>query len=230
MTGEPLPYLLRTDGMITVLLFLCLLLVAYTLSYGRKHLARQLKSIFTNRERGSLFDDATSEDMRYTLLMLFHSCTVWGICAYHYFSYTTPRLFQHLPHSLLLVAFVGSMALLLLAKCFAYQFVNWIFFDKARNTVWITSYYNIAVWSGFLLLPVLLLIVYFDLSFQSSLYLVGFVMVFAKITLFFKCFSNFFNNFHGTFHLILYLCTLEILPDILLWKSIVTTNKLFIQY
>lgn len=230
MKGESLPYLLRADWMITVLLFLCLILVSYVFSHGRKHLLAQLKGFVSNRERGSLFDDATSDDVRYTFLLVAHACLLMGLCVYNYFATTTPQLFQLYSHGLLLAVFVGCMALLLGFKCLAYAFVNWVFFDKIRNSVWMAAYYNVTAWTGFLLLPVILLIVYFDLSFQSSLYLVGAVLFFAKITLFFKCFSNFFNNFYGSFHLILYLCTLEILPDILLWKSIVKTNDFLIQY
>ncbi|MBO4999387.1 MAG: DUF4271 domain-containing protein [Bacteroidaceae bacterium] len=230
MTGESLPYLLRADWMITLLLFLCLVLVSYVFSNGRKHLLSQLKGFVTNRDRNSLFDEVTTEDIRYTFLLIFHTCVLLGLCIYNYFANTQPELFQIYPHYVLLAVFVGCMVALFLIKCLVYSFVNWIFFDKVRNTVWMTSFYNVTIWSGFLLLPVILLIVYFDLSFQSSLYLIGCVLVFVKITLFFKCFRNFFNNFYGSFHLILYLCTLEILPDILLWKSIVSVNKLFIQY
>ncbi len=230
MKGESLPYLLRADWMITVLLFLCLVLVSYVFSHGRKHLLAQLKGFVAHRERGSLFDDATTEDVRYTFLLILHTCVLLGLCIYNYFANALPRLFDVYSHYVLLLFFVGCMVLLFFLKCLAYAFVNWVFFDKIRNSVWMASYYNVTIWTGFLLLPVILLIVYFDLSFQSSLYLVGTVLFFAKITLFFKCFSNFFNNFYGSFHLILYLCTLEILPDILLWKSIVKTNDFLIQY
>ena len=230
MSGESLPYLLRADWMITTILFMCLLLVSYVFSQGRKHLLLQLKSFVSNRERGSLFDDVTTDDVRYTFLLVSHACLLMGLCVYNYFANTTPQLFQLYSHGGLLAVFVGCIALLLGFKWLAYTFVNWIFFDKMRNSVWMSAYFNVIIWSGFLMLPVILLIVYFDLSFQTSLYLAGFVLLLAKITLFFKCFSNFFGNFHGLFHLILYLCTLEILPDILLWKSIVLANKLFIQY
>lgn len=230
MKGESLPYLLRADGMITVLLFLCLVLVSYVFSRGRKHLLSQLKGFVTNRERGSLFDDATTEDIRYTFLLFFHTCVLLGLCVYYYYANTLPELFYRYSHYLLLAVFVGSIVLLFFLKCLAYTFVNWVFFDKKQNTIWMDAYYNVIVWSGFLLLPVILLIVYFDLSFSAFLYLVGSVLILTKITLFFKCFSNFFKNFYGSFHLILYLCTLEILPDILLLKNIVSVNKLFIQY
>lgn len=224
MTGEALPYLLRSDWMITLLLFVCLILVSYALSKGKRHLLLQLKNFIVNRERGNLFDDVTTEDVRYTFFLLLHTCILSGLCVYNYFANTVPELFQMYSHALLLGVFVGCMILLFFFKCLAYAFVNWVFFDKVRNAIWLGAYYQVSIWMGVLLLPVILLIVYFDLSFHTFLYLVGCVLILSKITLFFKCFNNFFNNFHGSFHLILYLCTLEILPDILLWKSFVSVN------
>ena len=66
MKGEPMPYLLRSDWFITGILFLCLIIISYIISKGKKHLQQQLKSIFTTRERASLFDEATGSDIRYT--------------------------------------------------------------------------------------------------------------------------------------------------------------------
>ena len=78
------------------------------------------------------------------------------------------------------------------------------------------------------LFPIVLLIVYFDLSPQIAPYFIGFVIIIAKILLFYKCFSNFFNKFHGAFHLILYFCALEILPDFVLWKGIILANNILV--
>ena len=82
-----------------------------------------------------------------------------------------------------------------------------------------TSFVNLHIWLGILLLPVLLITVYFDISSRTALFLIGILLVFAKILLFWKCFSNFFEKFYGAFHLILYFCALEILPDLILWKG-----------
>ncbi|MZU51428.1 DUF4271 domain-containing protein, partial [Escherichia coli] len=109
-----------------------------------------------------------------------------------------------------------------------YSFVNWIFFNKTRNIIWLESYFNVVIGAGFLLFPIVLLIVYFDLSPQIAPYFIGFVIIIAKILLFYKCFSNFFNKFYGAFHLILYFCALEILPDFVLWKGIILANNILI--
>ena len=109
-----------------------------------------------------------------------------------------------------------------------FRSINWIFFNKTRNIIWLESYFNVVIGAGFLLFPIVLLIVYFDLSPQIAPYSIGFVIIIAKILLFYKCFSNFFNKLYGAFHLILYFCAFEILPDIVLWKGIILANNILV--
>ena len=43
MRGMELPYQLRSDWMVTSVLFLCFILVSYVLAHGKKHLEQQFK-------------------------------------------------------------------------------------------------------------------------------------------------------------------------------------------
>ena len=52
-----LPYQLRSDWMVTCVLFLCFILVSYVLAHGKKHLEQQFKNFALSKERASLFDD-----------------------------------------------------------------------------------------------------------------------------------------------------------------------------
>ena len=219
MPGEPLPYLLRTDGMITIILFLCFILVSSVFSRNQKHIQQELKNFIQNRERKSMFDEVNATDARHTLLLLFHTCVMLGLCTYYYYTGVSPTLFTEVSHSLLLGSFVTTIALFITCKWIVYNFINWIFFQKARNILWMTSFVNLHIWLGILLLPVLLITVYFDISSRTALFLIGILLVFAKILLFWKCFSNFFEKFYGAFHLILYFCALEILRDLILWNG-----------
>jgi hypothetical protein len=76
-----------------------------------------------------------------------------------------------------------------------YKTINWVFFEKYRNLSWIDSYFNVIVWLGLILLPVILLTVYFDLTIGISLFFMAFAIILAKILLFWKCFSNFLERF-----------------------------------
>lgn len=225
MRGIILPYQLRSDWMVTSVLFLCFVLVSYVLARGKKHLKQQLKNFVLSKERASLFDDTTVSDIRYTLVLILQTCILSGFCLYDYFSDHDGVLFRLVPHYVLLSIYMGYVAAFFVFKWLLYSFVNWTFFNKARNIIWLESYFNVVIGTGFLFFPIVLLIIYFDLSPQIAPYFIGFVIIIAKILLFYKCFSNFFNKIHGAFHLILYFCTLEILPDFVLWRGIVLANN-----
>ena len=228
MSGIPLPYLLRSDWMVTGILFLCFILASYVLAHGKKHLEQQFKNFALSKERASLFDDTTASDVRYTLALIFQTCILSGFCVYDYFSDRDPVLFGRVPHYLLLSIYIGYILLFFVVKWLSYSVINWIFFNKTRNVIWLESYFNVVIGAGFLLFPIVLLIVYFDLSPQIAPYFIGFVLIIAKILLFYKCFSNFFHRFYGAFHLILYFCALEILPDLVLWKGIILANNILV--
>ena len=175
-----------------------------------------------------MFVDTTASDVRYTLVLILQTCILSGFCVYDYFSDHDLLLFRTVPHCLLLSIYIGYVVFFFVIKWLLYSFVNWIFFNKTRNIIWLESYFNVVIGAGFLLFPIVLLIVYFDLSPQIAPYFIGFVIIIAKILLFYKCFSNFFNKFYGAFHLILYFCALEILPDFVLWKGIILANNILV--
>ena len=230
MKGEPMPYLLRSDWFITGILFLCIIVISYIASQGKKHLQQQLKSIFTTRERSNLFDDATGSDIRYTFALIINACIMLGICTYHYVINSTPQLLASESSSSLLGFFIFLSILYMIIKWSIYKSINWIFFEKARNLSWMVSYFNVIVWLGLILLPVILLTVYFDLTASNSFLFMALAIISAKILLFWKCFNNFFGKIHGILHLIMYFCTLEILPDLILWKGIlISCNKLILN-
>ena len=225
MPGEPLPYSLHADWMVTTLLFVCILLTTIAFSKEEKYLLHRLKSSLMNRNRASMFDEVTATDVRYTSLLVLHTCMLLGLCIYHYYTQAMPSILEKTASPYLLGGAILLVLLLFISKWALYGFINWVFFQKDRNLAWITSFFNLFIWLGIFLLPVILVIVYFDISSQTSLYLVGFLIIFAKISLFWKCFSNFFEKIHGSFHLILYFCALEILPDLIFWKGIELVNN-----
>lgn len=90
------------------------------------------------------------------------------------------------------------------------------------------AFFDILVGAGFLLFPLVLLAVYFDLNANTAKILIFIILGFTKIMLFYKCIRNFFPHIHGSFHLILYFCALEIVPDLFLWKGIGFINNVLI--
>lgn len=228
MEGIPMPYRLNNDWAVTALLFLCFFLIYYSINHRRKYLYQHLKNFFVHKERGNMFDDATGSDTRFMLVLCGVTCVLSGVCMYDYSLDTIPVLFQKISSHWLLTAYIGAAVLLILYKWLSYTFTNWIFFDKEQNTAWREAYFDLFVGTGFLFFPLVLLIVYFNLEPAISQTVILLVVIFTKILLFYKCIRNFFSHLHGFLHLILYFCTLEIIPDLLLWKGVEYINKVLI--
>lgn len=228
MPGEPLPYQLRSDLPITCVVFLCFFLIIYALRNGKKYLHQHLKSFFRHKERAGLFDDTSNFDIRYTLTLGSISCMSAGLFIYDFFSKTEYTLFQTIPHSIILLVYILCILLTIAGKALLSQFINWIFFDKEKNRTWITSYFDLLSGASLVLFPLSLLVIYFNLDFNFSKSFVLIVVICFKILLFYKCIRNFFNHFHGILHLILYFCSLEIIPLLFLWKGLAYINNILI--
>lgn len=226
MPGEPLPYLIRTDWSIGLLMIVCFACISLVLRNGKKYLLQHIKSFFRQRERASLFDEQAAINLQYTLLLGAVACILTGTAFYHFFVHQTPRLIDHLPS----VAWIGIYALacllLILAKRLLYAIVNGIFFDYDRRRRWADAYLDIIAFTGLALFPAMMVVVYLDLTSEHFLMTVLSILFITKIMLFYKCARNFFRLPHGSLHLFVYFCALELTPDFLLWKSLEQINDL----
>jgi len=217
--------LLRSDWMVNCILFLCLLVIPVVFVKIKARLYRNLGLGIFSRERSSMSaSGVTTPDVRYTFLLVFHSCLMLAFVVYCCFS-----LFR--PSSLLDVSpvfFLGGGALcfslFFFVKWIIYALVNLLFFQKERVSAWMAAFVDIFICLGLFLFPLVLLVVFSDVSPQVSVLIAGGMLCLAKIMLFWKCFSIFFEKKYDFFHLILYFCALEILPDLILWKGIVFAN------
>ena len=94
-----------------------------------------------------------------------------------------------------------------------------------RSFLYITSV------EGVLLFPLVVVWTYFDFPIQNAVIYVIFVLSIVKILKLFKCFLIFFRQNVVKLQIILYFCTLEIIPLLLFWGALVfTANSLKINF
>ena len=229
MQGQPLPYQLRSDAFVTGIILICFVLFSYSLKNGKKYVLQRIKALFQYKERFSLFDDATTSSNRYVFTLTIISCVLSGLYIYEYISETDFMLIRSVSNGLMLGIYIGMSLFYISFKWVAYQFCQLeFFFDKERNNYWIQTYFDLVSGISFLLFPVMLLIIYFNLGIQTSKVLIVFLLLFAKILLFYKSIRNFFKHVYGFLHFILYFCALEIIPLILFWKGITYINNILV--
>lgn len=230
MQGEVMPYKLVSDSNVMLAIVLGLILIVIALQNEKKGIVRILRNcLTTSSDRANIFDDNYNSTSNIpTVLLCGVSGIMGGLLIYHYYSYSEPDFFFNAKHLAMLGIYVGVLISYLIIKWIIYSFVNWIFFDKEKNKLWIEDVFNLIAALGLILFPTALYIVFLDSEFHFSAKIILIIIFISKILLFYKCFRYFFSGFHGVLHLILYFCTLEIIPDLFLWKGIELINSILI--
>ncbi len=226
--AEPLSYSLHTDNVIALILLGCFLLSAVVLARSKKLLAEMLKGFLFHRERASLFSVSTVGEARFLLLLLVQTCVLGGFCMLNFFLDTQPAFVMKVSPHLLLGIYVGVWVVYLFVKWIIYLFLGWIFLDKTKLNIWMESYVLLVYYLGFMLFPLVLLLVYFDLNLVFLVTISAVLLIFTKILMFYKWIKLFFDNIFGLFLLIVYFCALEIIPFLLIYRGMIELNELLV--
>ena len=230
--GQITPYRLDGDEWITGIMIFCFIVTSYVFSHGRKTFFQSVRKLFSNHGINHIFHKQTSVDIYCLLLLNLQTCLLASVIILKCLSESpTSSVASNMNSSTistLLGCYSGLSILYMLIKRYSYKFINWIFFDKIKNNLWMESYFFVVSIFGMLLFPVALLVVYGDFSFYISVLIPVFLFVLVNLFFIYKCFSIFFSQLHGLFHLFLYFCTLEILPLLVVWRGIEMVNDMLI--
>lgn len=223
--GDSLPYRFRSDSLVTGVLMLSFFLVVLVVSRSRHFLVDSIKNIFGFGMPGNKFDSRTETELRGQIFLIFHTCFLLGILFFDYTQTKMTEVFNQVSPYMILGMSVGVCALFCALKIALYGFVNYVFFDRRRSIEWTNTYLFSMLAMGLALLPLALLVVYYDLDFERTRAVFLFVLVMCKILLVYKCYTIFFNYRYGFLHLILYLCTLELMPLAILWRTLIYASN-----
>ena len=105
-------------------------------------------------------------------------------------------------------------------KCLAYLVINWVFFKSDENVRWLSSYLFITSAMAFILFPSALVQLFVGLPLKIMTICSLIMFILYEIAVFYKLLINFKTNNHGYLLIFLYLCTVELLPAILLAKNL----------
>ncbi|MBR1711798.1 MAG: DUF4271 domain-containing protein [Alloprevotella sp.] len=218
--GDPLPYRLRNDDVVTSALVLSFFFIIWVLTRSRNYLLGKLTNFFRAKECENMFTPQVETELRGVPFLIFQTCFVMGVLAFDILQEILPPGVAEgaTPYALLLAATLLCFAYYLL-KIGLYRFVNAVFFTRETAGRWHDLYLLSILSTGLCLFPVALLVVYFDLSLHYTLLSIVAILALAKLLLFFKSFHVFSRSEATVFHIILYFCTLELLPLYFLWSA-----------
>lgn len=168
--------------------------------------------IFSVKERNSIFSKTSIDSLEQKVYFLIFSILVFSLEGYLlYYNYN--EAFLWLKYIWLIAAVVGFYVLkFVLAKILAF-----VFFDKNVFKQLIDSYINIGMLTAILYFLSILVFLYTGLHHSPAATTVGLIILIVGITLFtIRLIQFFLHKVVVSLYLMLYLCTLEILPVIVL--------------
>ena len=131
------------------------------------------------------------------------------------FFYQPPESFELKSY----VYFLVVTAAFFVFKWLTIELIGFVFFDKSTFKLAKYSYFRLFFLLTIILFPLLILQVYLPNSSNWSSIVTLFLFIVAFMALIIKFFQIFSTKFVAFFYIFLYLCTLEILPLILLIKA-----------
>lgn len=229
--GDPVPYAMSSDNVITSLLLLCFILAVIAFSGVRSFMTRQIKSFFYAPHHDGSEATETAGELRFQIFLALLTCLLLALLAYLYTAHFAGDVFVLDSQYLLIAIFLAIMVGYGLLRVLGYTLVNVILFDGKRNIQWLKSLLLITNVEGVFLFPLVVLLAYFDMSVQNAEIYFIIALVLVKIFTIYRCYTIFFRQNVVSLQIILYLCALEVIPLLSLWRVLmVTTSSLKINF
>ena len=219
MAGDPIPYSYANDHLVTSLLIIGFLLIAFTFSRMSNFIVGQAKN-FIRPSKNSLSLSETSGEIYMQIILTGLTCIVYALLYYLYATEFLASTCVTSSEYALLGIFLGVFVVYYLLRFGLYTMVNNLFFDSDRNKKFLTSLLYISSLEGLLLYPALALLAFMHLPAQNAIWYCIIVLILVKIMTFYKSFTIFFKQNDLFLQIFLYFCALEMVPLMTLWGGL----------
>lgn len=216
VAGDPMPYSIRTDNVLTSLLLGCFILAMLAFAKSRRFIQRQVKGFFREPRALTTEMPETMGEFHFQFFLVLQTCLLCSILSFLYTRETVGDVFMLDSPYQLVAIFFGVLVAYFVMKELLYAAVNAIFFGAKKTGRWFRTHIFVVAIQGVALFPLVLLQSYFDLSLQNAIIYAAFVVVLVRILLVYKCFVIFFKQKSFVLQIILYFCALEIMPLLML--------------
>lgn len=226
VAGDPVPYTVSGDNLITGVLLGCFILAMLAFSRSKRFLEKQVKTFFYQPRGRTTEITETGEEIRFQLFFVFQSCLLSALLFFFYSRTYVTDIFV-LEYYQIIGIYTAAIVLYFMAKTLAYAFVNWVFFDREKNEQWMRARLFLVSVEGVALFPIVMLLSYFDVSMKSAVIYAAVVIVLIKLLTLYKAYAIFFRQAGAFLQIILYFCALEIIPMLALWGVFGLANNHF---
>lgn len=225
VAGDPIPYTIAGDNLITGLLLLCIIITLTAIRYSYQYFFRQAKRFFYVVHENTSEISETRGEFYMQLFLVGQASLLFSMM----FMLLT-REKDNYTFTVEYYEMIGIYALIFLGyfflKFILYQIVDLTFFDGKKNKQWKHSFLLLISLESILLIPLVLFAAFFNLTVHTGIIYTISLLVLIKLLTLYKTFIIFFKQTGVFLQIILYFCALEIVPLSLLWSGLELTNSL----
>ena len=211
------------DSAILALITLILLTAMFGLRHYKRFFTLTWRQLTTVRTRINAFDDHTIDESGTVVTLNLMACVgeaIMLMCAFRATGFAITAAFTTL------ASLTALFCCYTAAQYAAYWTVGFVFTSRTMRSQWLAGFSAVQSMLGLtLLVPALAAMFYPALATRFAL-LGVLIYLCWRIVFIFKGFRIFFHNYFSLVYFILYLCSVEIIPLLLLFRSSFTICRL----
>ncbi|MDR0811003.1 MAG: DUF4271 domain-containing protein, partial [Paludibacter sp.] len=189
------------------------LLLLYAHSFSMIWVKDSIKTFFRVQERVSIFAEQSINSFKSRFFMITFSILVIAMYIYTLMFNDSFGFYNF-------ALICGITSAYYIIKRFIGEIIGYVFLNKSTLKIARESYMNIVSYMGFILFPLLVLQIYLPLQCLNFIKITAIIVCMTMFLLFvIKLFLIFFHKKLAFLYIMLYLCTLEILPLFFLFKA-----------
>ena len=167
VAGDPVPYSIASDNLITGLLLGCFILALLALAKSREFIIRQAKNFFYVQRANTTEITETSGELWVQLFLVVQTCLLFSIIFFSWQRTGVTDTFV-LDQYQVICIYTSVIAGYFILKMILYWGVGRVFFESKKIEQWSKSFLFLIAGEGLLLFPLVMLLSYFDISIHAS--------------------------------------------------------------
>lgn len=220
---QPRPELPGNDTGIMALLMALFLLLTFNSRHHSTLLKTFTQDLLKVRTRSNVFDDHTVSESRVMISMIMTLCVCEGILAYSAAPMIGIGFSLGIFKTILILC--GAAAIYYAAQLAAYATAGYLFTTPEFSSQWLRGFNASQSLLGLCLIIPTLAVLFSPERTELFLVISAALYIAARIVFLCKGFRIFYHNYFSLIYFILYLCTLEIVPLIIIYRIAVSICK-----
>ena len=224
MPASARPELPGYNSAILSMVVCTMLLVVFSLHHYPRYFKSLTQNLWNVRTRTNVFDDSGMNDTR-TLGAMSLQVIVYEALLLLSAVMSAGGNYDSRATVMLALAMLVLTAGYYLWQILTYRFIGFVFADKGRTEQWMQGFYSSQGILGFLLLIPALLGLFYPASIKTVALVSILLYAIARIIFICKGFRIFYHNSFSLVYFILYLCSVEIIPLIFIYRGVVSIDR-----